>query len=218
MRKLLAVACAVSAFAIVPAAHAATTITFTPGSSVLAPGESVFADFDTTDGGVSGSNYVVKTGTDGDGADPAVGNQGDAYLSVLANGTANFNFAGGLSNIFLDYGSADDYNIFTLFLSDGSIDTFTGSQAILAGFANGDQQSPLTNGRLTFTAQNGALINSLSIASYQNSAEVDNLGTTAAVPEPATWAMMLFGFGAVGFGMRRRRRADKGQARVRFAV
>ena len=28
----------------------------------------------------------------------------------------------------------------------------------------------------------------------------------AAVPEPATWAMMLFGFGAVGFAMRRRRR------------
>jgi hypothetical protein len=26
-----------------------------------------------------------------------------------------------------------------------------------------------------------------------------------AVPEPATWAMMLFGFGAVGFGMRRRK-------------
>ena len=28
----------------------------------------------------------------------------------------------------------------------------------------------------------------------------------AAVPEPATWAMMLMGFGAIGFAMRRRRR------------
>ena len=27
----------------------------------------------------------------------------------------------------------------------------------------------------------------------------------AAVPEPATWAMMLVGFGAIGFSMRRRR-------------
>lgn len=36
----------------------------------------------------------------------------------------------------------------------------------------------------------------------------------SAVPEPATWAMMLFGFGAIGFGMRRRR---KETARVRFA-
>ena len=29
---------------------------------------------------------------------------------------------------------------------------------------------------------------------------------TSGVPEPATWAMMLAGFGAIGFGMRRRRR------------
>lgn len=30
----------------------------------------------------------------------------------------------------------------------------------------------------------------------------------AAVPEPSTWAMMLLGFGAVGFAMRRRRSAS----------
>lgn len=30
-------------------------------------------------------------------------------------------------------------------------------------------------------------------------------GETGAVPEPATWAMMLFGFGAIGFATRRRR-------------
>jgi len=29
---------------------------------------------------------------------------------------------------------------------------------------------------------------------------------TAAVPEPATWAMMLFGFGAIGAAMRRTRK------------
>jgi hypothetical protein len=217
MKKIFAAAAALTALAFGSSVSAATTITFTPGTSVLAPGESVFADFDTTDGGVSGSGYLVQTGSDGNGADPAVGDMGDKYLTVLANGTANFLFAGGLSNVFMDYGSADDYNIFTLLLSDGSIDTFTGSQAILAGFANGDQQSPLTNGRLTFTAQNGALINELRIASYGNSAEVDNLGTTAAVPEPATWAMMLFGFGAVGFGMRRRRQKGE-KLRVRYAV
>ena len=35
----------------------------------------------------------------------------------------------------------------------------------------------------------------------------------AAAPEPATWAMMLIGFGAIGFAMRRRPRDD-----VRFAL
>ncbi|NTZ41676.1 PEP-CTERM sorting domain-containing protein, partial [Altererythrobacter sp. SALINAS58] len=32
-----------------------------------------------------------------------------------------------------------------------------------------------------------------------------NTGSTPAVPEPTTWAMMLFGFGAIGFAMRRRK-------------
>lgn len=34
---------------------------------------------------------------------------------------------------------------------------------------------------------------------------IDRVYVTAAVPEPGTWAMMLLGFGAIGFSMRRRR-------------
>lgn len=37
---------------------------------------------------------------------------------------------------------------------------------------------------------------------------LDNVGLTEA-PEPASWVMMLFGFGAVGHAMRRRRRATE---------
>ena len=37
---------------------------------------------------------------------------------------------------------------------------------------------------------------------------LDAVSITQAVPEPATWAMMLFGFGAVGFAMRRRKPAN----------
>lgn len=33
-------------------------------------------------------------------------------------------------------------------------------------------------------------------------------GAQAAVPEPGTWALMLAGFGAIGFSMRRRRRGS----------
>jgi len=35
---------------------------------------------------------------------------------------------------------------------------------------------------------------------------VDRVYVTAAVPEPGTWALMLFGFGALGFSLRRQRR------------
>ena len=41
-----------------------------------------------------------------------------------------------------------------------------------------------------------------------------NGGATPAVPEPATWAMMLMGFGAMGYAVRRPRKAA---VRIRFA-
>ena len=43
--------------------------------------------------------------------------------------------------------------------------------------------------------------------------------TVAAVPEPAAWAMMLFGFGAIGFQMRRsRRRGDPASGSRNHAI
>jgi hypothetical protein len=35
-----------------------------------------------------------------------------------------------------------------------------------------------------------------------------------AVPEPATWAMMLLGFGAIGVGFRRSRRRQTGMLQI----
>ena len=43
-----------------------------------------------------------------------------------------------------------------------------------------------------------------------------NASFTQAVPEPATWAMMLFGFAGIGFAMRRRR-GDRGMALAQIA-
>ncbi len=43
---------------------------------------------------------------------------------------------------------------------------------------------------------------------------VDRVYAVAAVPEPGVWAMMLFGFAAIGFSLRRR---NNSEARVRFA-
>ncbi|MEO7410613.1 MAG: PEPxxWA-CTERM sorting domain-containing protein [Sphingomicrobium sp.] len=53
--------------------------------------------------------------------------------------------------------------------------------------------------RLTFDGING-----------EGGFQLDNINLRAvegAVPEPSTWAMMLIGFGAVGYSMRRRRRS-----------
>jgi choice-of-anchor C domain-containing protein len=45
---------------------------------------------------------------------------------------------------------------------------------------------------------------------------IDAVQVIAPVPEPATWATMLFGFGLVGFGLRKRK-AGQRQARLRVA-
>jgi len=70
------------------------------------------------------------------------------------------------------------------------------------------------NGENFFSAlaSNGERIASISFNSGNTTGVTDlrqvriNLGENLqAVPEPATWAMMLVGFGAIGFSMRRRR-------------
>lgn len=54
--------------------------------------------------------------------------------------------------------------------------------------------------RVTFT-------NTLPTASRAFGPVIDNVILTVAVPEPATWAMLLTGFGMVGFAARRRNRS-----------
>ena len=40
---------------------------------------------------------------------------------------------------------------------------------------------------------------------YDDGFKLKSITVNTAVPEPGTWAMMLFGFGAVGYSMRRRK-------------
>ena len=199
------------------AANATTTITFDDGIGGLQGGEVSYADFNTvaTSGTVVGpsSNYAVLAASSGQGAQPSVGDQGDPFLSVgtnLPSGFVTFSFTalsgGGASRLGMDYGSADSYNSFVLHLSNGTTETYTGGQAI-SDLANGNQTSPVTNGRLTFRPDAGVYITSIDLRSTGQALELDNFGVIAAVPEPATWGMMLLGFGAMGVSLRRRRRS-----------
>ena len=214
MKKFCYAMAAAAALTVSSAANAAITVTFNDGNGGLSAGETSYATFDdaSSTGGVTGSGYIIQSGSNNSGADPAVGDQGDPYLSVLGGGNANFSFAGGLSSLGLDYGSADAYNTFILFLSDGTTSSYTGQDLINIGLADGNQTEPRTNGRLTFTTGGDVFITGLRLVSGRNSLEIDNIGVVSAVPEPGTWAMMLLGFGAIGFTMRRRRRVHLMQA------
>ncbi|MBD8545669.1 PEPxxWA-CTERM sorting domain-containing protein [Sphingomonas sp. CFBP 8760] len=64
------------------------------------------------------------------------------------------------------------------------------------------------NRRVTYTTDgNDGLIGAIRFSTGANSLEVDNL--VFAVPEPATWLMMLAGFGMVAMSMRARRRRTR---------
>jgi len=210
MTVRLALCAATATLMTAGAANAQVVPTFADGVGALSPGEVAFATFNSGDnGGVAGS-YLIQSGSNSSGADPAVGDQGDPYLSVLGGQSASFDFTGfaggGLSQLGLDYGSADAYNTFILLLTGGGSMSFTGQDLINIGTANGDQASPRTNGRLTFNADPGVAITGLVLSSSSNSLETDNYGAIAAVPEPSTWATMLAGFAMIGFSIRKRQR------------
>jgi hypothetical protein len=81
--------------------------------------------------------------------------------------------------------------------------SFTGIDAAVN--PNGNQANPITNplATLTLSGADVSLVGGLRLTSSQNAFEIDNL-SVAGVPEPASWAMMLAGFGMIGGALRRR--------------
>jgi hypothetical protein len=209
MRKFFGIAATAACMIASPAfaqalpASDGVSATFAGGVLGVQPGETLIADYDTTNGGVTCANpaaCVIQNVSNGQGADTT--NSGN-YLAVIGNQMATFSFSTPLSELGLDLGSADNYNTFTLTLMDGTSATFSGSD-----IPGSDSTVSRPTGRLTFLATGSNPITDLVLGSTQNSLETDNLAGVA-VPEPATWAMMLIGFGGVGFVMRRRKAAAK---------
>lgn len=77
----------------------------------------------------------------------------------------------------------------------------TGTSLGFAQFASAD----LFSGPLTSPVFNLGTFNLSSIVSGASTLRISQAPTTGAVPEPATWMMMLAGFALTGAAMRRRR-------------
>ena len=186
-------------------AHAAATLTFMGGTGNLSAGQTDYANFDTTFGDITGTTGTAGTytgTTSGVAAEPAFGDQGDAYYYVSGGGSATFSFGAGVYSFGFDLGSADEYNTLHIDFAGGGSQDFIGSQLNPPGPANGDQEIMVTNGRVTIFG-NGDRITGATFLSGQPSFEFDNIGTNA-VPEPATWALFIVGFGVIGSTLRRR--------------
>lgn len=195
MTKLLI---AVAALAAAGTANAAVSITSAAFDAPLAAGEQLVATFDApAAAGYSFTGGATQTGTTGFAAAPA----GDTTEFMYVLGGTSATLATPFLKSFSVYiGSVDTYNSITFSGAGGYLETITGSQ--LVALANGDQTSAGTNRRFYFDF--GAdRVNQVTFSSSSNSMEFDNIGA-GAVPEPATWAMLIMGFGFVGAALRRR--------------
>lgn len=205
-------------FAFAGAAQAAVIVSFAPGAASPPPGFTVIYNFDTTTPAslVPGPLVQIKSPpSDGNGAPPANSvPAGTKYLSVLGGGLATISFLSPQAVFSFDWGSIDSYNTLTLLTNGGPDVIIPGTDFITP--ANGNQLSPGTNGLFTATGTGGTLFSGFTLGSSANSFEIDNVAVRSPVPEPATWAMMVFGFGALGGAMRRRGRKSV-RARINFA-
>ncbi|QXQ08386.1 PEPxxWA-CTERM sorting domain-containing protein [Sphingosinicellaceae bacterium] len=137
-------------------------------------------------------------------AAPTIAGVADAtkYLAVLGGGQATFTQAiGNITTVSYDWGSIDRFNSVKAYSGDTLVSTIYGSAFPPA---TGDISSAATNKYVTLNYAASANITKLVFGSDTNSFELDNISVTA-VPEPATWAMLIAGMAMTGATMRRRR-------------
>lgn len=216
INKLTATCIAAAVGMSATAATAAPTFTFDSNAhSPSSAGFTVINSFTSLTGytAISGNVQIKTPPADSDGAPPPTSvPSGTSYLSVLGGGSVTYTFAAPVGGVQFDWGSVDTYNTVTLLSAAGNFVIVPGTTPnILFPTTNGDQGF---SGSGLFTALgNGVTFTGITFASSSNSLEVDNLATSA-VPEPASWAMMLAGFGMLGMGLRRR---GKQSVRVTYA-
>jgi hypothetical protein len=213
MLRTLVAASVGALLAAVPAA--AVTVTTAPGAPDpgMAAGERLLVSFDTANAAgvtnVTSGNVITAAGSIGGvRAAPAGTPVGNVYQSIGNGGSSTFDFsqftAGrGLTSASFYWGSVDAFNFVDL-LGPGGTVVRTISGANLPQ-SNGDQGAALTNRRAFFTFAPTETVTALRLRSTGNAFEFDNI-SAAPVPEPASWAMLIIGFGMIGAAMRRPRR------------
>jgi hypothetical protein len=145
------------------------------------------------------------------------GSGADHWLSTnTATDSITFSgFTGGVSGFGGFFFGSDISGAFaagsvTLTATDASgTSTFTITNATTSSFLGFVSSGPLLSATLTAVQPTSG-----PLWSTANDLTLAGAAATPGVPEPATWAMLLMGFGAVGFAMRRRPSVS---TRVRFA-
>lgn len=206
MLKFLVTA-AVATVALPAAAATFLTLPGAPDPGAGA-GETLVVTFDAPDAAGYTWSGAINTATGSGSAAAAPANDGTAYGYVSSASSPNWAQLDtpNLKSISFYWGSIDDYNKLEVLGAGGSVlrTLFGNTPGVGVPPIVGDQGNQANNRRIFITAESGEVITGLRFTSTGVAFEFDDIAT-AGVPEPATWAMMLAGFGLVGFAARRRR-------------
>jgi len=199
-------------------AHAATSIILNPGNTSLPSFTTagIYQNFNTP---ATGVNRFVPNSTN----NPSVGTE--SVSGVVTRVTTRDAGLAGLTDDYLAIANAASYTM--SFLQPVSFFSFAfniaanpGNNAFVTlNFANGSSEtyngaaifgSPSTLpafGRVSYDVGGGSQIASATIGkvSGANTTRFATDDFAAAVPEPATWLMMILGFGLIGGQLRRRK-------------
>lgn len=213
--KMALVAVALSAFTTGASAAVNFTSPYEYDTHGYGPGESLVWDFDT----VFNSNFsytgMVYSGPVPNIAAPPAGDTtkfGAAEPASYALPFADAEFkilSGQLTSLSFYLGSLDDYNTISFFNGTTLVDSFTGTQltSVLPAIPDGNQTDGDTNRRYFFTFGAADGVNRVVFNTTKPAFEFDDIAAAVSgVPEPSTWAMMILGFGLVGFMLRNGRR------------
>lgn len=185
----------------------ALSITYNAGAAATnLGGTSIFENFDALTPGTpyGGGNAIFANSVSGFAARPAFGSTGN-FLAVQANNTSSVTIAVPKVQVLsFVIGSLDTYNRVVLKFLTGPDVILDGAGIIAGAIANGNQVLPQTNGRVFYDTQGLNSIVGFQLTSFgRNAFEIDNV--SIAVPEPATWGMMILTAGIAGTALRRRR-------------
>ena len=190
------------------AANATVSVSAVAGCNVYCGPTPITYDFNSAAGTPTfvGGN-VVGPGTTNNAFAAPVGGSG-LYYSVgpSTSHPGTITLGSNIGAFSFIWGSIDTFNFLTLTTAGGTYN-FSGTSiaALIPTPANGSQTLNPQNPIVTFLLSGLDQTNvRLRLNSSQNAFEIDNIAVTT-VPEPGTWAMMLLGFGALGFAIRRRK-------------
>jgi len=198
------------------ASAAVNLVGSTPFDSAPAAGESIVWNFDTTNDTTHFSFFgtTFPTSVLGVAAAPAGDSTPFGAAEPSANAVFSTNAGFKLNSLSFYLGSLDDFNTLSFFHNGTLITSFTGNQLTVPNPANGDQTGSDTNRRYFFTMDAADNVNTVLFVSNGKPAfEFDNIAAAiSSVPEPQTWAMMILGFGMIGFMLRNGRRRTTARA------